>query len=323
MAYVTVVSGSGATRGSGGPAFPMGPRGFSDGASGLAAGESVATLDGGTAVVSLPDYGVVVHLEESSEFSLNELPVLDNCIPVSLTLTNGSAYVTRRRADERWLLVAARGGAGGYTMSKGASLTVSADAAGVTFVAVRGDALLFSGDVPQGMLVDESGELKDSAGVLLPEGHHVDTRRQLEPSPEVPAALSESTAAGHMGDALYALALRASSNWVERAEKGDFTPVRGAARGAPGMFPPEGLAPGFTFDQPRSAVVSPAPRTGTQPLRGQAASPVRALLETRIPTSVVVGQRLARTRIIGSPGTSAGPIRVNPNVEPLIRLPRR
>ena len=324
VAYVTVVSGSGATRGESGPAFPREPGAFSDALSGLATGESVKTLDGGAAALALPDYGITVHLEESSELLLKALPVLDNAVPVSLTLIKGRAYVVQRQGDVRWLLVAGDCDAGrGYTMSKGASLAVSVDSTGIAFAAVWGDVLFFDGDVPAGALVKETGELVDTSGVSVPEGHHISTQRELKPAPEIPDALSGSAARSWLSDALYGFGLHAGEKWVERAERGDFIPVRGVARGAPEMFAPEGLAPELTFDQPRQAVVAPAPRAGMQPTRVQALSPVRALLETRRPTSVVVGARLARTRIIGSPGTSPGPIRVNPYVEPLIRLPRR
>jgi hypothetical protein len=324
VAYVTLVDGAGAIRVESGTAFAAEPRLFSDSTSGLSTGESIRTLEGGAATVVFPDFGIVVRLEESSELLLGELPVLDKAVPVSLTLLKGQAYVARRLDDARWLMVAGKSDAGaGYTMSKGGSLTVRSGPAGVAFAAFRGEVVFFDGDVPAGTLVKENGELLDATGIALPEGHHVDSRMGEEPVGEIPGVMSAKQARGRMGDSLYALGVRATENWVERAEKGDFTPVRGVSRGAPDIFPSEGLAPELTFDQPRSAVVSPAPRVATQPLRAQGVSPVRALLETRRPTSVVVGQRLRRTRIIGSPGASPGPIRVNPSVEPLIRLPRR
>lgn len=324
VAYVTVVTGAGATRGASGPAFPTEPGGFSDERSGLAVGERVHTLDGSAATLVFPASGIVVRLEQSSELSLNALPVVDNALEVSLTLLRGRVYVARRQSDTRWLLVAGTCDAGrGYTMSRGGAISVSVDADGVAFAAVRGDVVFFKGDAPAEAPVDQAGELTDTTGIPLPEGHHVTTRMRYEPAPAIPETLRGPVAAGALAGTLYALGLQASEEWVERAEQGDFTPVRAVSRGTPELFAPEPLGPELTFDQPRSPIVAPAPRAGVQAVQTQGVNPVRALLETRRPTSVVVGQRLARTRIIGSPGTSPGAIRVNPNAELLIRLPRR
>jgi hypothetical protein len=328
VAYVTVVSGAGATRAEPGPdgvapSFPSNGKIFSDVLSGVAVGQGVVTLEGGAALVALPDHATAIYLDQDSELRLGSLPGLDNAVPVSLTLLKGRAYVVHRESDARWLLVAAKSDLGdGYTMSRRGALVLSADSTGVGFAALRGEVLFFEGDVPAGALLDRNGEPAVEGGGRLPEGHHLTTRGRLTPTSGIPDALSGSAIRARLSQATYAFGLRVGERWVEDAEKGDLTPVRGTGRGAPSLFPAEGLAPGFAFDQPRSAAVAPAPRVSTQPLRAQAVSPVQALLKSGRPASVVVGQRLKRTRIIGNPGTSAGPIRVNPNVEPLIRLPR-
>ena len=320
-AYVTIVSGDGATRGADGAAFPTKHNEFSDDEFAdqhnvVTPGDSVVTLEDGSAVLTLPDIGVVVHVERASE--LQYLPVLDNDVGASLRLLKGRAHISTRQPSDVWVVVAGGSEGGGYTLSKGASLALSVDANAVTVAVVRGEAYYFAGDVPAGRLLDDAGEPADKTGVLLPQGHHITSGQALEPVAGVPEALTASTGWQQTTGAAYAFGLK--TQWVAQAAQGDFTPVRGATRGSAAIFPPDvGGAPQFTFDQPRSAAVAPAQAGAPRAVRTQAPSPVRALLATRRPGSVVVAQRLARARFVGS----RGGIRVNPSVDPLIRLNRR
>ncbi|MHC5112543.1 MAG: hypothetical protein ACYTHJ_22005, partial [Planctomycetota bacterium] len=122
------------------------------------------------------------------------------------------------------------------------------------------------------------------------------------------------------GDALYALGIRAGETWVERAEQGDFTPVRLAASAPTSVLPQGGLGPQYAFDQARANIVASLPTSLRTPVRTQGANPARALLQSSRPTEVVIGSRLARTRIIR--GRNGG-IGVNPSVDPLFRLAGR
>ncbi len=323
LAYVTIMEGGRATRGANGAPFESEPGMFSDKGNGLFSGDSIVTTSDGTAVVSLPACGAVVYVAPSSELRVDALPVVDKSIPTALTLLDGRAYVTTRRSLDRWVVIAGSAANGrGYTMSKGASLSVDAGPDGVTFAVATGAATYFEGDVPEGSPVSESGELTGENGLDVAAGQRITTGGQVEAITEKVDEWSYGAQRERASSAVYRFGLDNGTRWVEAAESGDFTPVR-LAEGATALpFGGGELEAEFRFDQPRSTVVSPAPRAQSRVVTAGVSSPVRALLESRRPTSVVVGQRLARTRIIGSPGTQGGPIRVNPNAEVLIRLPR-
>ena len=320
VAFVTAVAGAGAMRGETGEAFPLVTERISDVDSGLLPGESIRTAEGGTAMVTLPEQGIVVRLEPSSELVLTVLPALQANVPVTLDIRSGAGLIMRRADDERWLLVSGESAANpGYALSRGASFAVTADAEGATFAVLSGSAACFAGQVPDGPLVDASNELIDRPGVGLQQGQSVSTRAIAQPGPD---RVSGSMAAG-MNQDMYAFGLRAGAQWVRDAERGDFTPVRGASRAAAEVLRGE-ISIELAFDQPRSIVAAPAPRIVTQPMRPTAVtSMVQQRLSSGVPTSVVIAQRIRRTRIIGSPGTEGGQIRFNPQAEQLIRLPRR
>lgn len=320
LGFVTVQTGQPAQRGDTGAPLPDAFGLYSDFDNGLAAGDSVITPAGSTAIVTLPQFGIVARMAPESELTINASAALDSHVNTTLSIRRGSAHVVRRTGDDRWMLVAGESAGGsGYAMTRGASLSVHIDASGVTFTAVSGDAICFAGPVPAGALVDESGKLIDKNGTALPEGHRVSTATMGQTTREDVA----DTLSAAMNRDLYAFGLKNSAVWVKRAEEGDFTPVRGEERGE-GEFFRGTVGTEFAFDQPRSVIAAPAPRTLTPPLRQAAVvSTTQALLESGVPTSVVVGQRLRRTRIIGNPGTTGGNIRFNPSAEQLIRLPRR
>ena len=226
----------------------------------------------------------------------------------------------RRPDDNRWLLVSGESAAKpGYAFSRGASLAVTVHDEGAVFAVVSGEAACFAGQVPDGPLVDASNRLIAQPGVDVREGQSVSTKALAQPRPD---RVSSLMAAGMDRD-IYALGLKASAQWVRDAERGDFTPVRGASRAAAEVLRGE-ISMELAFDQPRSIVAAPAPRIVTQPMRPTAVtSMVQQRLRSGVPTSVVIAQRIRRTRIIGSPGTQGGQIRFNPQAEQLIRLPRR
>lgn len=319
LGVVLALTGGGATRGAGGKPFPVVRDRFSDADSGIFPGDMVTTVADGAALITLPDYGTVIRLGPSSSLSLDALPPAEGLISVAATLVSGEAHVLRRRPDNRWFLI--RSGnqlAGGYTLSQGTTLVVRVDAAGASFTAVSGELLTFAGSPPAGPLLDATGQPIDKTGVKVTEGNRLTTQPQAKPSPDPE---SGPQAAARTGRDLYAFALTKGRHWVEQAERGDFTPIRGTTRTSASFFSAD-LGTDLAFDQPRSVVTAPAPRVTAPPLRTVLVSPAQALIESGIPTSVVVGQRLRRTRIIGNPGVTGGQIRVNPDVEQLIRLPR-
>jgi len=317
VAYITVLTGDGTTRDDGTP-VPTGDTAFSDESHGLRPGDGVRTTDSDSAVVALPDFGTVVHLGPASELRIDRALQLENALPAALTLLKGQAQVVQRPSEARWmLLAAAHEERRAYTLSKGASLVVRVEADEIRFTVTVGEAQFFSGAIPDGAVLDASGRPAGGWGVPIPEGHTLSTKNPAQTLPEADAARS---AGERLSSDCFRFALRKSAQWVERAEQGDFTPVRGPARGAAQFFA-AGLTAEFAFDQPRSQVVAPAPRAPATAITTPQVNQARALIESGIPTSVVVGQRLRRSRIIGNPGTTGGQIRFNPSAEQLIRLP--
>ncbi|MBI4718511.1 MAG: hypothetical protein HY763_11945 [Planctomycetes bacterium] len=316
LAVVTALTGTGANRTPPRPEEPSTGVGWG---TDLRSGEHLITSADGTAVITLSEWDTVVHVSAASDVSLELLASAPAAqVPVAVTVHQGEAAVLRRPSDNRWILVAGGKGAGaGYTLSQRASLLVRADAKAATFTAAAGDAACFAGSPPAAPLVSDAGQLKDQRGTVLLEGQRISTEGLGQPAPDHE---SGARAASRLGSELYAFALTCGKNWVREAEQGDFTPVRGEARAAPEILRTE-TSPEPSFDQPRSVVAAPAPRVVTQRQRVAAVNQARQLIETGIPASVVVGQRLRRTRIVGNPGTSGG-VRVNPNVEQLIQLAR-
>ncbi|UCE62347.1 MAG: hypothetical protein JSU63_11660 [Phycisphaerales bacterium] len=314
-AFVTAVTGQGATRGISGPAFPTGVARFSEEDNGISAGDSVVTPPQSTVSVVLPDSGVVIRLGPSSELILGHWTSGENDLPVTLTLLKGEAYILRRQAGG-WLLAAAVSEVdSGYALSKDGALVLKSNDSGVSLAVLTGEAIWFAGSIPGEALLDESGEPLDTAGNVVEEGQSISTAELTE---RVPEGMARRVLENASRD-LFAFGLSQGADWIERAEQGDFTPVRAAARGGVQVFRTE-LTASLAFDQPRSVVATPAPRAVLQPVRATRVSPARALLESGVPTDVVVGQRIRRTRVIGSPGTTLNQIRANPNVEQLIRL---
>ncbi|MHC4089504.1 MAG: hypothetical protein ACYSVY_04355 [Planctomycetota bacterium] len=327
-AVVTALTGGGATRGPGGPAFPV--TDWDDYANDyvLRPGETIVTADDGTAVLMLPGYETVIHVGDGNgrcESTLNRVPGLQGGVPVGLNVQRGQALVVRKPDDRRWLLVACRGaGTRGYVLSRGASFVARSGDDELSFSVSHGEVVYFAGR-PARRFTDQAGELTDRAGVVVPAGQRLSARAPQQPAPDdasVPRAISQ------MNEGLYAFALTKGIQWVEQAEQGDLVPARGAVRGVPRALAEQVGGGRATFDQPRSVSVVTTPRVAAAPSgAGFRATPLVenvgvSLIRSGVPTSVVVGQRFLRTRIIGNPGTSGG-VRANPQAQQLIRLPGR
>lgn len=319
LGYVTALTGGGATRGADGVPFEVG-RFLTDENNGILDGEAVVTSDDGEAIVMLPDYGTSVRLAASSELVLTRRDDLSNDVPIKLTLRRGRASMLRRAADERWIVFEAVGPQGrAYVISKQASLTVSVSDEAVSFGLVAGSAAYFAGDMPDERLVDDAGQLIDQPDQQIGEGMSLSTQQQ-----DAPVADNDNrvVAMKNMDDNLYRFGLDRGTRWVESAEQGDFTPVRAESQGAEEFLSAE-LSSGVAFDQASSQVIAQTRGSTTQPLRVPSRSVAEGLLASGVPTSVIVGQRLKRSRIIGNPGTASGQIRFNPQAEQLIRLSGR
>lgn len=319
LAFVTAVTGGGATHGVDGRPFEFGEF-LTAAENGVKDGESVVTTANGTALLTLPGFGTAVHLAPSTEVVLSTRPDLANHVPVKITVRSGQVLMIRRTADERWIALEAVGPTGrAFTVSKQASLTAAVSDEGIVFGSVEGTAAFFSGNMPDEPLVNEAGNLIDRPDQLIEPGTSLRTKQLEQP---VRDDENRTAALNSMNENLYNFGVHHSAKWVADAEEGDFTPVRAEARSTPEFFGSE-LSAGLAFDQPRSSVVSASSGPTTTPLRTPTRSIAEGLLASGVPTSVIIGQRLKRSRIIGNPGTASGAIRFNPQAEQLIVLTGR
>ena len=323
-AVVTAVTGGGATRGPGGPAFPA-EWNFDSDDHVVRPGQSVVTAADGSAVVMVPEYETAIHVGgdgRPAEFRVTAIEQNEHQAPLALHVAAGRAMVVRKSFDRRWLAVGFGGAGGeGYIASRGATFTVEALADGVSVYVSQGEALRFGGAIPVRLAGPANAALLDAAGAVVAPGERWSSVEAAAPG-EAPGVVPEG--ADLMGRDLFEFGLTKGAHWVKQAEEGDLTPERGDVPGVADAFAEQVGVGRPTFDQPSGGLVIVSPRTTvltTTPVVGVTQNTATALIEQRTPTSVVVGQRFRRSRIIGSPGTSL--IRFNPQSERLIRLPGR
>lgn len=233
--------------------------------------------------------------------------------PVSMQMIveRGRATLMTRSSDARRLVVVAGDPAtGGYALVSGGSLTVDVGANSVALIARSGEVLVYKGALPGAGVLTADGAPAVAAVLNLAQGESVNLA-DLARSPAV--AASDADGAG-----LYAMGLRKADQWVAKAEQGDFTPQRVEARGGSGTFL-EQASTGFSFDQARPPVAVTT-RANTFVVSNVRVNPAEALVGSRVPTSVVVGARFLRTRIIGNPGTGESSLSANPFAGRLIVL---
>jgi len=312
-AFVTVLAGSGAERLTGEGATPIDGADFSVDQNQLAPGDGLRTLaPDGTAVVVLPGLDAMAYIEPASEFRLEAPLVSDGGVSLMIRIITGRATIVQKATSKHWLVIAGGSktrGPAAYTLSKGAVVFIEASAEAVTFASRRGQALLYQGLVPAAKLIDASGAPADASGVALAQGQRLTVRAADQPGAErdsgraVPETLAEN---------VEAFAMRHGTQWLEAAEKGDFTPVRGAARGAPELLS-GGFEPALVFDQPRPVLTTTTSRPADTAIR-TALDPAQALSQSGAPGTVVAAQRFRRSRIIANPGTSrTGALVFNPS----------
>jgi len=239
-------------------------------------------------------------------------------VPAAVKVIKGRVHVVRKSTDNAWFLITGGSGVGnGYTLSKGASLIVEVDAGGVSVTATKGGVTFFRGDLPAGPLIGPGGQPANKNGISVAEGQRV----SIQAPQVVDDRATPQTAWQRVYDDMFAFGVNHSGQWIVQAEKGDFTPVR-----------PEPSAAGLeirvgvgetrqTFDQPRTTVTAPISGSPVTARATGQVSTARAFFGSGIPSSVLIGQRIRRSRIIGNPGTTgSGQIRFNPNAEQLLLL---
>lgn len=267
------------------------------------------------AVVLYQGVGIMARVAVNSTVTRPALPVVDNERAVSIGLADGEVVIQASQDDMTWVVASAgKDRRDGFVVMRKGIVGISAGDNSV-FASLSGTAYYFAGNVPAfGVQWDEQS-FRQTADVVIGPGSQFRVGIDELAVQGVPESLRELSR--DPGNSLYALGLRAGEAWVERAEQGDFTPVRLSAGAPPSVLPSSGLGPQYAFDQARAAVVSAAPQAARTPVRTQGASPVRTLLATGRPTEVIIGQRLARTRIVRG---RVGGIGVNPSVDPLFTL---
>jgi len=226
----------------------------------------------------------------------------------------------RPATDKQTIVVVGGTGAeSGYTVSSGASVDVVWTDGGAEFTLIRGRATLVAGPVPDSITPNEAGEPAGVPGRSLVVGR---TIRTSEPGVAKEVSLEKVERA--MNEHLFAFGVNQSAQWVSRAEQGDFTPVRAETTSTASAFGAQIGATRQTFDQPRTTITVPVGQGNLTRVQTAQVSQAQNLIGSQIPSSVVVGQRIRRSRIIGNPGTTGrGQIRFNPNAEPLLLLSGR
>lgn len=272
-------------------------------------GEAVATTASGTAVVYFSDYGTVAALQSASKLLLEKSNSGANDISLTLRLAQGRVLVTRKSSESGPVaLVCESGQAVGYVLLLEGVVLASIEGPNVVFTTLAGEASYFEGAVSDRAAAD---------GRRVVEGQQVSFTSGPAPADTSAArALWQDT-----DDRAFAFGLQRSDDWVQRAEEGDFTPVRSAeSRAEPELVGTEFIPP-QAFDQPTQlAAVTTPQQVGVQSLR-TVVSPAQGLVQSGIPGSVIAGQRFRRSIIIGNPGTTgSGPITINPSAELLIRI---
>ena len=248
-----------------------------------------------------------VHLAAGSSAHFLPVEVAGQLVSLQLLVEKGQATLIMRAGDDRRLVVST-GVDGGYAVVRGGAATAEVSDAGAFITAQSGEVLVFKVAVPKGGPLGADGTPLNPSAMTLPPGERV----------AVANLAKSQSAATVAGEGLYAMGLRTADAWVERAEQGDFTPQRVEARGGGESFVGQ-TSTEFSFDQARPpvAVTTRAVSTIVTNVR---ANPAEALVASRVPASVVVGQKVFRTRITGSPGTGGSGISANPNVRTLIDI---
>lgn len=318
-AYITVLGGGGAERLTAEGAAPIDPTRFSLDRNQLNASDGLRTVADGTAVVVLPGLDALVYLEPATELRLGTPPAADSGVALIIGVVSGRATVVQKATSQHWLAIEAgskSGGPAAYTLSKGAALFIESGPDGVSFASRRGQGSLYKGLVPAAKLIDASGALAGASSVTVAEGKRMTVRAAAQPAAENDAGAVVPTG---LGDTVRTFATNQSARWLEAAERGDFTPVRGAARGAPELLS-AGFEPAMVFDQPRPALTTATARPADTAVR-PTLDPSQALTQAGTPGSAVAGQKFRRSRIIANPGTSrTGALQINQFSTPVFQL---
>jgi len=283
----------------------------------LTPGQGIRTFAAGTATILIEASDTVIFLGHGSEVQFAAPTIPDSGVGFVVEAVEGTVSIVQSPQSESWLAVAERSRPhGGYTISRGASLVIDLNDEQSTLTCTQGEVRFFSGRVPSTPLVDGQGAMVGQPMATVAAGERfdigIDNARPVHVDDAAPATAD-------IAADILAFASAESGSWLARAEQGDFTPVRGAGRGAPEPLAAQ-LDSDLAFDQPRPVLTPPSLPNITPAVRN-VLNPSQGLVALGIPGTVVAGQRFRMSRILGNPGTSTnGGLTVNSAAEQLIRL---
>ncbi|MCH8146949.1 MAG: hypothetical protein IH987_03020, partial [Planctomycetes bacterium] len=192
----------------------------------IVAGDAVSTGQGGSAAVRFADYGTVVNLCPESKLLVENLPPRAKHVALGLRLEQGSAVLTRKAFGPG--LVAIVGDSGhvqGHVLLAEGSVVISVQDTKVVVEALQGSARFINGPLLDAPLAQGDGR-------LLSTGEQVTAGADEAPMPVAPGRAENVWRQIH--ERTYAFGIQRSTQWIERAERGDFTPVRsGESRAEP------------------------------------------------------------------------------------------
>ena len=316
IAYVTAVTGGGATRLNLETSVTLDGTAFAPEDNGIRLGESVTTIADGTAVMVMPRRGAMTFLQPATRLEVEAGPDWFGGESLVLKLVQGRATFIQKTPEPQFIVLGESGAASGSVAIREGSVFVTARDGTVTFTVLRGTAAFVPGPIPDTRPDELAG------AVELTAGQSISTN-----APDTPVPYDAEAAAvvcSQLDRDTYAFGVSQSTQWVKRAERGDFTPVRAReTRATAGLVGSE-FTPTQAFDQPQQLLAVTAPQGAAVTAVRTIVSPAQSLVESGIPGSVIAGQRFRRSLIIGSPGTTgSGPLIVNPNAELLVRLAGR
>jgi len=263
-------------------------------------GESVRTGASSKAMLVLPGYQAIIYLEPSSELGLVRPPT-ERSLGVYVVVYSGRATVVRATSAAGWMVISGAPNipkASSFALTQNATVSVEVRGDSVSFTGVKGKAWHGVGALqPDRVLLDPSG--KPVGLTPIDEGKQVVT--------PVPAAAAPPAKAGVLlppeaSRVVAEFGRFQSVKWVESAEEGDFTPMRGAGRELPGLLQPSELV--LKYDQPRAGTPRAPSRTGFAVVQ-RAANPAQTLAESSFPGTAVAARRFLGARVVGSSASGA------------------
>lgn len=267
----------------------------------ISPGERMQTGAKSSAMLVIPDYDAVIYLEPSSVLDLVEPPTAEPGVGVHVVVSSGRATIVRGSSAARWMVISGvpevREKAA-FALTSNATVRIEVRRDSVGFDGVKGKAFYGRGSLLNRAMFDPSGQpLGDLTPIL--EGQQVITPMPATPVPpgargvllpvEASSVVSEFSRAQSVA-------------WVDTAEQGDFTPMRGAGQESPGLLQTQGES--LSYDPPRAGTPR-APARTTFAVVQTVRNPAQTLAGSSSPGTVVAARRFLSARVVGSSASGA------------------